>query len=335
MKIRIFSPNDISEAVKLWNACFACGDFCYKTLTEQEFRTVFMQNPHYTEEYMLAAVDEQEQLVGFISGIIKREYLRNEDFYNTPAYITMIIVSPSCRRQGIGMSLVYELESRFRAIGKQDVRITYRNPIVLTWIVPNSTGHDHNNAPGVDIDSGAYRMFLKLDYKIQAIEFGMYRNLKDFCHGEKYDVMVQKLSKMGIQVEMYSPENHHGFDELFDNLHSEVWRKSISDNMALIKPLPIVVASDNGKIVGFAGPIDRQESGRGWFNGIATHSEYERRGIAFVMFNLLLEEFRKIGADFSTLFTDDGNPAYFIYKNTGFEIAKKWAVINKGLNKNG
>jgi hypothetical protein len=47
-----------------------------------------------------------------------------------------------------------------------------------------------------------------------------------------------------------------------------------------------------------------------------------------------MEEFKKIGAEFSTLFTNDDNPAYFLYKNTGFETAKKWAVMNKELNGN-
>jgi len=333
MTIRIFLHSDISAAVKLWNESNANGDFCYKPLSEQKFEAIFFENLHYSQEYMLAAIDAQEKLIGFISGVIKREYLREEDFTNTPGYITMVIVQPGSRNQGVGASLVHALEARFQAIGKQDVRITYRNPVMLSWIVPNSPGHDHNNAAGVDMESVAYLMFQKLEYKTQAVELGMYRKLKKFSPIEKYNIKIENLSKIGIQVELYDAKKHVGFDVLFDNLHGEVWRKSISDNLALAQSLPIIVASDHGKIVGFAGPIDQQESGRGWFNGIATHSQYEGKGIAFVMFTRLMEEFQKIGAEFSTLFTDDANPAYYLYKSTGFEIVKKWAVMNKELNK--
>ncbi len=333
MKIRIFLNSDIPAAVKLWADCYTGGDFCYKPLTEQEFEAVFMKNSHYSEEYMLVAVDEQNRMAGFISGVIKRAYLREEDFYNTPGYITMVITRPEYRGQGVGTLLVRELEARFAAIGKRDIRITYRNPVMLTWIVPGSSKHDHNNAPGVDMDGIAYRMFQKLGYQIQTVECGMYRNLENFSYNERYDKKIGDLAASGIRVELYHPEKHHGFDELFDNLKGEVWRKSIADNLALTNPLPIIVASDQGRIVGFAGPITKQQSGRGWFNGIAVHSEYGRRGIAFVMFCRLMKEFQNIGAEFSTLFTDEGNPACALYKSTGFETVKKWAVMNKELNK--
>ena len=333
MNVRIFLDSDIPAAVKLWTDCYTSGDFCYKPLAEDEFKTVFMKNPHYSEEYMLAAVDEQNKMAGFISGVIKREYLREENFYNTPGYITMVVTRPEYRRQGVGTLLVRELEARFAAIGKQDIRITYRNPVMLTWIVPGFPKHDHNNAPGVDMDGNAYQMFQKIGYQTQTVEFGMYRNLKKFSYSDKYYEKIKDLSAAGIHVELYHPDKHHGFEELFDNLNGEVWRKSIADNLALTTPLPIIVASDQGRIVGFAGPITKQPSGRGWFNGIAVHSEYGRRGIAFVMFCRLMKEFQNIGAEFSTLFTDEGNPACALYKSIGFEIVKKWAVMNKELNK--
>ncbi|MEG0693373.1 MAG: GNAT family N-acetyltransferase [Oscillospiraceae bacterium] len=325
------SIHDIKDAVKLWNDCVDKKEFCYKPMTEESFQEKFFDTLHYSEEYVIAAKNEEE-LIGFAISYKKREYLKNEDFYNTPAYLTMVIVKPEERRKGIGTKLVKEIEKRFQTIGKQAIRVTYRNPVTLSWVVPNTVDHDHNNAPGVDKDSVGFAFLNQLQYVEQQTELGMHMDLGTFVPFPKYQEKIDAQAKMDIEVTLYNSKLHHGFDELFDNLHGEVWRKSIADNLKLEQPLPVIVASHNGKIVGFAGPIDVESSGRGWFNGIATHSEYERKGLAFVMFSRLMLEFQRIGARFSTLFTDEGNPAGGLYEAVGFCIAKKWAVVEKELN---
>lgn len=331
MRIGVFSPSDIPDAVRLWNLCCERGDVAYKPMNEADFARTFLQTVHYTEEYMLSARDLDGRFLGFVSGIVKREYLRGENFDNTPGYLTMLMTQPELRGKGVGSALLHELESRFRSAGKRRIAITFRNPVNLTWLVPGTKGHDHNNAPGVDMDGEAYQLLTRRGYVLSSVEFGMYLPLKDFELGEEYREKERKLHGFGIEVEFYDPAKHHGFEELFDRLGGEVWRATIAQNQAKEKPLPVLIASDHGKIVGFAGPIDRQESGRGWFNGIATHPDYGRKGIAFILFHRLMAEFKHIGADFSTLFTDDKNPAARLYENAGFYTAKKWAVMAKEL----
>ena len=96
-------------------------------------------------------------------------------------------------------------------------------------------------------------------------------------------------------------------------------------------PRPILAATHEGKIVCFTGPVDKQKSGRGWFSGICTDPLYERRGIASVMFNLLMQEFVDAGAAFSTLFTGDDNHAQRIYYNAGLRVVKRFSIMRKGL----
>ncbi len=331
MMVSVFSPADIPEAVRLWNRCCEQGEIPYKPMTEAEFNRTFLQNQHYAEEYMLAAKDIDGKLLGFVSGIVKRQYLRGEHFDNTPGYLTMLMTLPEVRNKGIGSELLRNLENRFRTAGKRRIAITYRNPVNLTWLIPGTDGHDHNNAPGVDMDSAAFRLFTGRGYIVSSVEYGMYLPLRDFALGDDYRAKEAKLQGFGITVEFYDADKHHGFDEMFDKLGGEVWRATIAQNQAKTRPLPVLVALDHGKIVGFAGPIDRQESGRGWFNGIATHPDYGRKGIAFVLFHRLMSEFKNIGAQFSTLFTDDQNPAARLYESVGFRTVKKWAVMTKEL----
>ncbi len=303
----------------------------YAPLTEAQFREIFFESVHYSEEYMLAAYDGQGGLAGFTAGLVKRKYLQGETFFNTPGYVTMVLVSPAWRRMGVGTKLLEELERRFHAIGKSRVMVTYRNPMALTWQILEGGGARHNNAPGVVLDSPAYRLFVKKGYETKAVEDGMYLPLHHFTVGEKALQKQKRLMKDGIVVELYDREKHEGFEELFDALHGEVWRETIRDNERRKKPLPVLIAAEGRKIIGFAGPVDKEKNGRGWFNGIATHPEYERRGIATVLFHRLMEQFSLIGAEYSTLFTDEGNPALTLYESVGFKVAGRFAVMEKEL----
>jgi len=51
------------------------------------------------------------------------------------------------------------------------------------------------------------------------------------------------------------------------------------------------------------------------------------RSIGTVLFNLLMVEFQKVGAGFSSLFTGTENHAQKIYRRAGFEPRAQWAVM--------
>jgi ribosomal protein S18 acetylase RimI-like enzyme len=331
IEITVFSRQDISAAVSMWNYWAETEQMIYASVTEEQFRDTFLESVHYSEEYMLAAHNEAGELVGFGAGLIKRKYLQGEDFFNTPGYITMIMVSPEWSKKGIGVKILKELEQRFYAAGKKKVRITYRNPMPLTWKIPNTSSAYHNNAPGVDMESIACHMFETQGYVLQSVEDGMYLPLANFAVTEKVQEKQSKLLDEGISIELYDSKQHIGFEELFDALHGEVWRETIRENNQKENPLPVLIAADGKNIVGFAGPIDKEANGRGWFNGIATHPDYERRGIATVLFWRLMEQFSQIGAEYSTLFTDEENPALKLYRSVGFSVAKRFAVMEKEL----
>lgn len=331
MKIAVFEKRDIPAATALWNECAAGGDMLYAPVTQESFFNTFMETPHYTEEYMLAARDETGALLGFGAGLVKRRYLQGEDFNNTPAYLTMLLTAPAHRGEGIAAALLAALEHRFGAVGKRKVAVTYRNPVTLTWEVPGSGGAQHNNAPGVEMDSPGFRLLCKKGYSLVRVEDGMYLPLGGFSLGAAVREKEALLRRQGVAVELYDPQRHDGFEELFDALHGEVWRETIRGNLGREKPLPVLIAADGRRIVGFAGPIDRESNGRGWFNGIATHPDYGRRGIATVLFHRLMAEFAHIGAAYSTLFTDEENPARRLYESVGFTVARRFAVLEKEM----
>ena len=85
------------------------------------------------------------------------------------------------------------------------------------------------------------------------------------------------------------------------------------------------------QIIGFTGPVDLQRSGRGWFTGICTDPDWGGRGIATVLFNLLMKEFVAEGAAFCSLFTGAQNHAQKIYQRAGLRVTSRWAVLSQSL----
>lgn len=329
MEIRSFQEHDIDDIVTLWNT--ACGeDMPYKPVTHNSFREKFLDNPHFIYEGTFIAT-EGNSIIGFSNGLYKKEFLPGETHENTPGYLTFVLVDRNYRNKGYGTLLYKKVEDFFIKNGKKQIQVIFFNPINLEWYVPGTESHDHPNAPGVDVDGLGYEFLLNQGFIERTREVSMHLDLKEYQLSEKNIEKQKQLNEREIYIEYYDSKKHDGFDELFDNLKHEYWRKDIKDNQSLAKPHPVLIVNHQGRIRGFAGPIAVQESGRGWFAGIAVDPSYEGMGIGTVLFSLLMESFKSVGASFSTLFTGAENPARKMYDRTGFQVVKTWAVMRKEL----
>lgn len=331
MEIRVMDQiRDLPAVVSLWNSCVKAGEVVYVPLSEDYFKVKFLDNPNYTPELSLVAIVEG-RLVGFINGVYKKEFLPKETAANTPGYITCFFVDPFFRRHGVGGRLVEALCEELKKAGKKQAACSGNNPINLDWTIPGTPGHDHNNAPGMDLESQGYSFLLKHGFIATYREVAMYLNLLDYRELGDLAQRQQKLLDEGIYTGRYNTSLNYEFDGMCDRVGSEYWRKILKDEVKKATPRPILVATHDRSIVGFTGPVDMQPSGRGWFSGICTDPLFEKRGIATVLFNLLMKEFIKVGAKFSTLFTGDSNHAQRIYAQTGFRIARRFVVMQRDL----
>lgn len=326
MEIVRFNDSHIGEVISLWNK--SCeNEMPYKPFTEEGFRDKFINNIHFSYEGTFVAI-EDEKVIGFANGLYKKEYLPGETFENTPGYLTFVLVDKNYRSKGYGSALLKAVEDFLIGSGKRMIQIIFFNPINLEWLIPGSEGkHDHPNAPGVDVDGTGYQFFQKHGYVVRTKEVSMYLDLAKFELDEKSIAKLNELKEKGIKIGYYDEATDHGFDGLFDDLKHELWRKEINDNLALPKPFPIVVASDNGKICGFTGPLEIQPSGRGKFSGIGVASSHQGYGIGKLLFFMLCESFKKEGASFMSIFTGIENNAKRMYDAAGFTVVKTWAVM--------
>ncbi len=349
MQIRLFAQGDLPGVIAVWNEAVSAGEVVYYPLTEAYFRKKFEGDPNYDPRYSFVA-EENGQIVGFVNGIVKKVQLGRETGENAPGYLTCVFVRRDARGHGVGRALVTALCDAFRRDGRKSVACSGNNPVNLDWIVPGTPGHDHNNAPGMDVDCAGYGFLTALGFNDLCREIAMYLNLAEYTPWEALDARRAALREEGVETGRYDARLGYDYDLMCDHVGSEYWRSVLSTETACWRegkpnadirfipngkipkgPRPILAATCERRIVAFTGPVDKQDSGRGWFSGICTDPEFERRGIASVLFNLLMQEFIQEGAAFSTLFTGDDNHAQRIYKRAGFRVARRFAIMQKSL----
>jgi ribosomal protein S18 acetylase RimI-like enzyme len=317
------SSKHVDACLLLFNQISQTNDFLYKPLEKMSFDKKFMKRQ--TESYdIISFVYEKEHVIlGFISGVIHKERKK--------AYITMMLVDPTYRRQHIGTSLLnqFELFIKEKHAFIKSIDLVFFNPITLTWKIPETSSDDHPNSPGVDMNSNAFSFFKAMGYDTFAIQNSYYKDIRNYQYSKEMLSRIETLKHKDINI-VYATKDHEGFDELFDNLNNPLWKKEIKE--AIITHKPVLIAETKGKMIGFTGPLAVQPSLRGYFTGIGVHSDYRGLSIGKVLFSSLCYHLNEIGAHYMTLFTGENNPARHIYENEGFKIVRSWADMRKELS---
>jgi len=334
---------DYAAAAGLWNAAAEAGEILYRPVEADRF-------PFAGEGTRAFAAKAEGRLIGWIHAAVKNTFLAGETAENTPAYLTIVLVDKPHRGQGVGRALMKALMDALRTDGKKTLVCSGDNPVHLPWFVPHTPGHDHNNAPGVEEGCAGYPFLTRLGFTDDFHEIAMYLALENYRWTPELTRMREELLRQGVYTGRYEPGLGDEFDGMCDRVGSEYWRSVLQSELAAWKenrpnanpefwpdgvqpkgPRPLLTAISEGHIVGFTGPVDLQKSGRGWFTGICTDPLYAGRGIASVLFNLLMQEFIAEKARFCTLFTGRENPAQRVYLRAGLKPVARFAVMSAPL----
>lgn len=331
MTIVGLTADRLEETAALWNTCAETDEMPHKKLDPAAFRAKFVTPvPGISKVNLLAVAGEGGPVASFASGCRKAG--------SATAYVTFLLVGRQFRRSGVGTALLHGIEEALRADAAAEglvvagLEARFFNPVTLEWVVPGTLGHDHPNAPGVDVAGKGYLFLKNNGYRDVDHENSYYRKLEGFAFTPAIERSLADLRQQGLTIELYDGARHRGLEELVDDLGSEDWRNILLVNAA--RPdggLPLLIVADGSRVCGFAGPLDVQPSGRGYFAGIGIHSAYRQRGAGKALFSSLCMGLGDKGAKFMTLFTGESNPARGIYESAGFRIVKSWA----GMRKNG
>jgi len=311
----------IAGTVELWNK-EAVRDG-YKRLTEDGFAALFLLNPYFDREATFVMLDEEGHVHGFACGCSGDDLPLGKE----AGYMTCIVLDKAVQNDSSYKLMVEALESRFQRLGKKQADCLFFNPMMLPWVIPETDGHEHNNAPGVPEGSGLHDFMLRDGYVERAQECGMYMSLAEFAIPEEIRAKVGKAEEEGYRVELLDLSKHGGLEEMLDGLGNPLWREQIPNYAA--QGTPVMIAAYQGHAAGFAGPIIREPSGRAFFIGIGVHPQHEGHGLGSILFFKMCEAFRQIGADYMSLFTGSTNPAKRIYEKAGFQTVKRFAIMRR------
>lgn len=314
------NPKDkIKDCVDIWNSYVEGGDVVFKPVTGDKLASMLEGNGNYT--VVSAAVCDEKGVVAF--------GLANTAVGSPAGYITYIGVRKDMGRQGFGTLVLQRLERLLREENDKLERIEaiFYNPCQIPWTIPGAAPHGHPGVPGVDTESAAYPFFKKLGYFDYAVQNAYYLPLSRYEYPENIAARIEGLKAKGIEICYYSSDKHYGFPEFFDNIKNDGWRKQVLSQL----DKDIVIAADNGKVVGYTGPLTVSADGRGMFCGIGVHTDYRQHGIGGVLFASLCKGLSEKGAEYMSLFTGTTNPARKIYEGAGFGIARSFADLRKVL----
>ncbi len=331
--IRTWDARYIRETLELWNR-EAVKDG-YKEFSEESFGELILGNKYFDPRTAFLLFDEDEQLKGFAIGCTGSDLPLGAE----AGYITCIVCKGEETMEGHShlsppeeenfRLLLESLERRFRLLGKTQGDVLFFNPMMLPWYIPDTPGHEHNNAPGVPVDSRLHRFLLQSGYIERAIECGMYLSLDQFAIPEAIISKERKSEAEGYRIELYDPQRHRGMEEMLIGLGNPLWQQQIPAYAA--DGAPLIIAAHNGNLAGFAGPVIRQPNGRAFFAGIGVHPDHEGHGLGTVLFFNMCDAFRLAGADYISLFTGNDNPAKSIYEKAGFRTVKSFAIMRREL----
>jgi ribosomal protein S18 acetylase RimI-like enzyme len=320
MSITLLQEKDVQSALIFLNENINQYDLLYLPMDLKTFNASFFSN---NQSYLTTTLiyKNKDQIIGLASA----SHRPHQD----KAYITFLIIDINHQKKGIAEHLLNKLESiLITDLAVKSIDIVFFNPVNIKWHIPFNQHIEHPNAPGIDIDSEAYKFFIKHGYNQFAIQNVYYRDLKDYKESKQTNQKLDKLLQNDIEIMFYDINKHHSFDSLFTALNSKTWEKEIKDAVQ-DKNLPVLVAVKHNLIVGFAGPLYVENNKRGYFAGIGIHPSYRGLGIGSVLFSKLCLNLKNIGSDYMTLFTGDTNPARNIYEHEGFSIVKTWANLRK------
>ena len=347
MQIRKMTPADLPEVLQLWNGCVEAGEVLYLPLTQESFRRKFAAGPSREPENLLVA-EAENRVVGFLHGVAPGAAPPARP---DAAYLTVILVSPACRGKGVGRALLHAFLESMARRGANTLMISGANPVSLEWRIPGTPGHDHNNMPGADVSCAGYPFLLRCGFSVRAREVALYGDLSAWSPSPEAAAAREHLRGEGIETGPYDPSGNCDFDQMCTNVGSEYWRDVLRTEIAAWKagqpnadprfwadgtpprgPRTLLTAVHEHRIVGFTGPVDLQQSGRGWFTGICTDPAYERRSIATVLFDLLLQAFVREGASFCSLFTGWESHARKIYEKAGLRPVRRFDLMSIPAN---
>lgn len=328
MQIENYEEKYARQVYELWNSSAVKQG--YVSFDYPRFEKALIGHPYFQKEHAFVlkkdAVEcsKEEKIMGFICGCEGE----NLPFGKERGYFTCLLLEEEYDNREAAELLLAALEDSFHKSGKTSIACTCFNPMKLPWYVPGTDKHQHNNAPGIATDTLLFEIMKEFGYQDRNRECAMYLELERFQASKRVEELKEKAFSEGYSIDWYDKTKHCCLREMVEATGNSMW---IEEILNAAEQINMLVALKDNEVVGFTGPVYPEETGRGYFAGIAVSPLHERHGLGTLLFHRLCEEEKKAGARYMSLFTGEDNHAQKIYLDAGFRVRRIFSVMLKEL----
>jgi GNAT superfamily N-acetyltransferase len=185
-------------------------------------------------------------------------------------------------------------------------------------ITSSFESHPLSLLPGVPTETEAYSFFLNRGWRSyhNGVLLLMGQETSRFRFPPALRRRIQKLAAEGVRLGRMKPEERAATERFLAASFPE-WHHGIA--AALERGEPLLVAVQQGRVLGFSGPFRvRRSSGLGGFHAVGVAPAAQGRGLGAALFNLMSAELKRLGAKRVMLTTGLSNPAQEIYIRAGY-----------------
>lgn len=225
--------------------------------------------------------------------------------------------------------LLERLIKHLKTMGIKDLWVHFFNPISIAWYLKEQITHPCYQ--GVPKDEKMHQFYRSNQFKEHSVQDTFYMSLDNFVQDKNIEETKNNLISKGITFDIFDSKKHLHFNEFLDEIDAPHWKKTLQDNENQSLPMPLLVALDHENVIGFAGPLMVEKSGRGYFAGIGLIDRYQGQKIGKVLFHELIIRLKNLNAKYMTLFTGRENKARHIYMGAGFEIIRSFVTLKLDL----
>lgn len=272
----------------------------------------FLQHPPDDQHGTWVSVDENNNITGFASVVVKSEKC-------TEAVLRTLFVVPEYRGKGIGCELVKRAESFAK---EQKAEKIILGPCI-----------DDYFTLGVPVNSPAYKFFIHRGFS-EDEGFGYYPiwmsvALQNWQPPERFEPICEKLRAENIQLRISTQADQPAILELTRE-HFPGWHNmQFKPNSEKKHPAPSSIAIRDNQTAGFTGPLWVRQEQFGELGSVGVSPDFRRKGIGVAVVTQACQWWKDNGAKQGDLWTGTTNPAVKLYKEVGFGITETYSVVSK------
>lgn len=314
IEYRTYQSGDETKIVSLWN------NVLWKDpITSKRFRNLVLLDANFDPKGLRLAFKDN-RLVGCVYAVRRRLPMYGTDLEPENGWIPFFFVDSSERKQGIGTQLMSDALAFLKEEGRTNVFFASYAPNYIL--------------PGIDEDTypEAYAFLQAQGFQKLYSPIAMDRNLVGYHIPEKTKKLKEERVTEGYTFTQAEDKDLYDVILFANEKFNPDWGRAIREGVLQGLPLErILVAREGEDVVGFCiyggyeGIPDR-------FGPFGVDPEQQGKGLGKILLHECLHLMRSEGLHNAWfLWTGEKTSAGYLYKNTGFEITRKFHVMKKSL----